>query len=46
MFISVVAHLNNNVVGVVAAYELKIFEQKRSEVYFYDLAVADKHRRK
>lgn len=29
-----------------AAYELKKFEQQRSEIYIYDLAVAEKHQRK
>jgi len=28
------------------AYELKKFGQQRSEVYIYDLAVSDRHRRK
>jgi aminoglycoside 3-N-acetyltransferase I len=34
------------VVGGLAAYELKKFEQARSEVYIYDLAVDEAHRRK
>jgi aminoglycoside 3-N-acetyltransferase I len=29
----------------IAAYELKKFEQERSEIYIYDLAVASEHRR-
>jgi aminoglycoside 3-N-acetyltransferase I len=33
------------VVGGIAAYELKKFEQERSEIYIYDLAVASEHRR-
>jgi aminoglycoside 3-N-acetyltransferase I len=33
------------VVGGLAAYELKKFEQARSEIYIYDLAVAESHRR-
>ena len=33
------------VVGGLAAYELKKFEQPRSEMYIYDLAVAEGHRR-
>ena len=45
-FISLVAHINNYVVGGLVAYELKKFEQKRSEVYIYDLAVAEKYRRR
>ena len=32
-------------VGGLAAYELKKFEQERSEIYIYDLAVASTHRR-
>jgi aminoglycoside 3-N-acetyltransferase I len=46
MFISIVAHINSKVIGGLAAYELKKFEQKRSEIYIYDLAVATKYRRK
>lgn len=34
-----------SVVGGLAAYELKKFEQKRSEIYIYDLAVTLNHRR-
>ena len=33
------------IVGALAAYELKKFEQERSEVYIYDLAVDANHRR-
>ena len=33
------------VVGGLAAYELPKFEQERSEIYIYDLAVAAEHRR-
>jgi aminoglycoside 3-N-acetyltransferase I len=33
-------------IGGLAAYELKKFEQERSEVYIYDLAVRAGHRRK
>ena len=43
----IVAALNGNeVVGGLAAYELDKFEQDRREIYIYDLAVAEKHRRK
>jgi aminoglycoside 3-N-acetyltransferase I len=35
----------NQVVGGLAAYELKKFEQQRSEIYIYDLAVSIAHRR-
>jgi aminoglycoside 3-N-acetyltransferase I len=34
------------VVGGLAAYELEKFEQARSEIYIYDLAVAEAHRRR
>jgi aminoglycoside 3-N-acetyltransferase I len=34
------------VVGGLAAYELEKFEQARSEIYIYDLAVAEPHRRR
>jgi aminoglycoside 3-N-acetyltransferase I len=33
-------------IGALAAYELKKFEQERSEIYIYDLAVDASHRRK
>jgi len=36
----------NNVSGGLAAYELEKFEQERSEIYIYDLAVAEPQRRK
>ena len=32
--------------AALAAYELKKFEQERSEIYIYDLAVDARHRRK
>ncbi len=34
------------VVGGLAAYELRKFERERSEIYIYDLAVAQEHRRR
>lgn len=34
------------VVGGIVAYELPKLEQRRSEIYIYDLAVAEAHRRK
>ena len=37
---------DKEVVGGIAAYELKKFEQERSEIYIYDLAVPAGHRRK
>ena len=44
-FIALVALKSNNVVGAMAAYELVKFEQERSEIYIYDLAVDKSHRR-
>jgi aminoglycoside 3-N-acetyltransferase I len=44
-FIALAALKGSEVVGGVAAYELKKFEQERSEIYIYDLAVAVAHRR-
>jgi aminoglycoside 3-N-acetyltransferase I len=44
-FIALAAVKHGAVVGGLAAYELKKFEQERSEVYIYDLAVAAAHRR-
>ncbi|WP_420473903.1 AAC(3)-I family aminoglycoside N-acetyltransferase [Noviherbaspirillum sp. ST9] len=44
-FIGLVALKNGIVEGGLAAYELRKFEQERSEIYIYDLAVADGHRR-
>lgn len=44
-FIALVALKDDVVVGGIAAYELRKFEQARSEVYIYDLAVAEEHRR-
>jgi aminoglycoside 3-N-acetyltransferase I len=37
---------DGSTIGGLAAYELKKFEQERSEVYIYDLAVRSEHRRK
>ena len=45
-FIALVAIHDNQVVGALAAYELHKFEQERSEIYIYDLAVDAAHRRK
>ena len=45
-FIALVALRGGEVVGGIAAYELPKFEQRRSEVYIYDLAVAAAHRRR
>ena len=45
-FIALVAREEGAVIGGLAAYELRKFEQERSEIYIYDLAVAASHRRK
>jgi len=44
-FIALVARQEAVVVGGLAAYDLKKFEQARSEIYIYDLAVAASQRR-
>lgn len=44
-FIALAALKSGKVVGGLAAYELHKFEQERSEIYIYDLAVAAAHRR-
>jgi len=44
-FIALAALKDDAVVGGLAAYVLRKFEQERSEVYIYDLAVAEGHRR-
>ena len=43
--IALVALKGDRVVGALVAYELPKFEQARSEVYLYDLAVDAAHRR-
>jgi aminoglycoside 3-N-acetyltransferase I len=45
-FLVVVAMSGNEIVGGLAAYELEKFEQDRREIYIYDLAVSESHRRK
>lgn len=44
-FIALAALQGGEVVGGLAAYELRKFEQERSEIYIYDLAVAATYRR-
>lgn len=44
-FIALAAFEGDRVIGGIAAYELRKFEQERSEIYLYDLAVAATHRR-
>jgi aminoglycoside 3-N-acetyltransferase I len=45
-FITLVALNDGIVVGGLVAYELQKFEQQRSEIYIYDLAVSETYRRK
>lgn len=45
-FIALVAFDEDAVTGALCAYELRKFEQERSEIYIYDLAVAATHRRR
>jgi len=45
-FIALAAMSQEAVVGGLAAYVLTKFEQPRSEIYIYDLAVTEAHRRK
>ena len=44
--IALVATDGSDVIGGLVAYELDKFEQARREVYIYDLAVAEAHRRR
>lgn len=44
-FLAVAAFAGGQVVGGIAAYLLPKFEQARTELYIYDLAVAESHRR-
>ncbi|MDP2716196.1 AAC(3)-I family aminoglycoside N-acetyltransferase [Rheinheimera sp.] len=44
-FIAIVALDDKKVIGGIAAYELRKFEQERSEIYIYDLAVTEPYRR-
>jgi aminoglycoside 3-N-acetyltransferase I len=46
IFVALVALEGGNVVGGLAAYELRKFEQARSELYIYDLAVDAAFRRR
>lgn len=45
-FIALAARDGDEVIGALAAYVLDKFEQARSEIYIYDLAVSAKHRRR
>lgn len=44
-FIALAAVQDDQVIGGLAAYELQKFEQQRSEIYIYDLAVDASYRR-
>ena len=44
-FVALAALAGRDVIGGLAAYVLPKFEQARSEIYIYDLAVSSKHRR-
>lgn len=44
-FIAIAALSDHVVVGALVAYELRKFEQAVSEIYIYDLAVEETHRR-
>lgn len=45
-FFALVAEAEGQVIGGLAGYELRKFEQRRSEIYLYDLAVAEAWRRR
>jgi len=45
-FIALAALDGDEVIGGLAAYQLEKFERARSEIYLYDLAVREAHRRK
>jgi aminoglycoside 3-N-acetyltransferase I len=45
-FIALTAHVNGELAGALAAYELVKYEAERSEVYIYDLAVIEQYRRR
>jgi len=44
-FFAIAALQGGRIIGGLAAYELQKFEQARSEIYIYDLAVDEAHRR-
>ena len=45
-FIVLTAHVNGELAGALAAYELVKYEAERSEIYIYDLAVIEQYRRR
>lgn len=46
LFIALAAYEESIVIGGLAAYVLPKFEQPRREIYIYDLAVSESHRRR
>jgi len=44
--ILIAAKCSNEVIGGLVAYEMKKFEQERTEIYIYDLAVSELYRRR
>lgn len=44
--IAIIADADGKAVGALAGYVLRKFEQERAELYIYDLAVAESHRRR
>lgn len=44
-FVAIAATVEGVVMGGLTAYELRKFERERSELYIYDLAVSEAHRR-
>ncbi len=44
-FIALIASIGGEAVGALAGYELVKYEQQRSEIYIYDLAVREEFRR-
>lgn len=45
-FVSIAAVEGGQVIGALSGYVLRKFEQERSEIYIYDLAVSESHRRR
>lgn len=45
-FVALAAFEGHRIIGGLAAYVLPKFEQPRREIYIYDLAVAESHRRR
>jgi aminoglycoside 3-N-acetyltransferase I len=45
-FVLLTASEGGRVIGALYAYELRKYERERSELYIYDLAVAETHRRR